>query len=112
MKYCLLFFIIFLSACNCHDVYSKKVITQGSKKLIVIFQPLLHFSTKEMNLLKDRIEKFYPVAITITKEIPFPANTWYAPRERYRADATIDWLKKIKPDSARLILGLTEKDIS
>ena len=34
------------------------------------------------------------------------------PRNRYRADSTIKWLKQIKPDSARTIVGITNEDVS
>lgn len=42
----------------------------------------------------------------------FPSNCYYKPRNRYRADSTIKWLKEIKPDSTRTIVGITDEDVS
>ncbi|QNA44568.1 zinc-dependent metalloprotease family protein [Lacibacter sediminis] len=81
-------------------------------KPIVILQPLQFDDTKMLAYLKDSIEKFYPVEIIIADVINFPANSYYKPRNRYRADSTIKWLRQIKPDSARTIVGITNEDVS
>lgn len=86
--------------------------TKGHNKKLVILQPMHSFSAKTLLYLKDSIEQFYPVKVIIAPLKEFPANVYYQPRNRYRADSTIKWLKQIVPDSVRLIVGITDEDIS
>jgi archaemetzincin len=112
MKSLFAFIIILFISCKHDNNHSNKIADKKTKKSIVIFQPLKKFSQEQLIFLKDSIEKFYPVNIILNRENNFPTSAWYAPRSRYRADSTIVWLKTLKPDSVRLILGLTDKDIS
>ena len=82
------------------------------KKPMVIFQPLQFSDVGILRYLADSVEKFYPVDVVIADKKNFPGSFYYKPRSRYRADSTIKWLKKIKPDSARSIVGITNEDIS
>ncbi len=90
----------------------KKNKTATDQKHTVILQPLHSFSAKTLQYLKDSIEQFYPVKVIVAPLKEFPVNVYYHPRNRYRADSTIKWLKQIVPDSVRLIVGLTDADIS
>lgn len=105
-----LIFILLLVSCS-YDEESTRLKNRVEKP-IVILQPLHSFSIKTLTYLKDTIEKFYPVNIVIDQTKSFPANFYYKPRNRYRADSTIKWLKQIKPDSARTIVGITNEDVS
>ena len=102
------FSLFSVAACNNKATEEK----YWREKPIVILQPLHSFSTEILTYLKDTIEKFYPVNIAIADTKNFPANFYYKPRNRYRADSTIKWLKQIKPDSARTIVGITNEDVS
>lgn len=79
---------------------------------IIQLQPLGKFSTTDLQFLKYSIEHFYPVQIQICPSKPLPTNAYYAPRNRYRADSIIAWLKLQKPDSVRTMVGLTTVDVS
>jgi archaemetzincin len=91
-----------------------KTIEQATrkKKPLVIFQPLKFSDAGTLRYLADSVEKFYPVEVVIAHKKDFPESFYYKPRSRYRADSTIKWLKEIKPDSARSIVGITSEDIS
>jgi archaemetzincin len=41
-----------------------------------------------------------------------PALAYYHPRNRYRADKLIDWLRETRPDSVDYVMALTGSDIS
>ncbi len=104
--------MLFLFLC-CRDTAVKKNHqAEISKTPLVLLQPLQPFDKSFLSFLKDSIEKFYPVRILIANQKLFPINCYYKPRNRYRADSTIGWLKSIKPDSVRLIVGITDTDIS
>lgn len=100
--------IMFFSFISCE----KKKNTAADKRQVVLLQPLHSFSAKTIQFLKDSIEEFYPVKVIIAPLKDLPATVYYQPRNRYRADSTIKWLKQIAPDSARLIVGITDADIS
>ncbi len=104
--------IVFLGFMSCQNISDEKRNTINVKKKTVVLQPLHSFSAKTLLYLKDSIEQFYPVTVIIAPVKDFPSNVYYQPRNRYRADSTIKWLKQIVPDSVRLIVGITDEDIS
>lgn len=95
-------------ACN-HQHRSNE---RFAEKQTIYLQPIQYDDTVVLRFLKDSIEKFYPVSIEIAGVRSFPANSYYAPRKRYRADSTIAWLRKIKPAGAYTMVGITAHDIS
>ncbi len=99
---------ICLLACNSNPQLKKT----AAVKPVILLQPLAFTDAATLSFLKDSIEKFYPVNIVIAEPKQFPAHTYYKPRNRYRADSTIKWLKEIKPDSVRTIAGITDEDVS
>ena len=78
---------------------------------LVVLQPL-YYTGKFLPQLKDSIPKYYPVSVTIASGVNLPLNAWYAPRARYKADTILSFLSTIKPAEARIITGITDKDIS
>lgn len=99
---------ICLLACNSNPQLKK----MAAAKPVILLKPLAFTDTATLSFLKDSIEKIYPVSIVIAKTKEFPAHIYYKPRNRYRADSAIKWLKEIKPDSVRTIAGITNEDVS
>lgn len=104
----IIFFLVIFIACK--DQSPEKITNRN--KPTVILQPLQFYDTVTLAFLKDSIEKFYPLIIIIADAKNFPENFYYKPRNRYRADSTIKWLRRIRPDSARTIVGITNEDVS
>ena len=108
----ILFIVVFslsgIAACK------SKAVKQFSRKEkpLIILQPLEFNDESLLHYLEDSVEKFYPVEIIVANSRNFPKTFYYKPRNRYRADSTIRWLKQIKPDSATSIVGITNKDVS
>lgn len=110
-RFVCLFTLLWVSSCR----NSKQEIQLSSSdvsKPIILLQPLQFTDTATLQLLKDSVAHFYSVTVIIAPDIPFPAHTYYKPRNRYRADSTIKWLKQLKPDSVRTMVGITNEDIS
>jgi archaemetzincin len=105
----IIFLLLFFSCSDKNEHAQKSVFV---RKPVVILQPLDSFPSEMLQYLKDTIQKFYPVTLIIAPAKGFPAHIYYKPRNRYRADSTIKWLKQIKPDSARTIVGITNHDVS
>lgn len=104
-------FILALASCNQHD--TKANIHLGKhKNPTVILQPLGNIAKGDLQFLKDSIQIFYPVTITVAKEKEPARNAWYALRNRWRADSIIAWLKTNTPDTVGLTVGLMTDDIS
>jgi len=57
-----------------------------------------------------RLKQIFP-NITLQNPIPFPANAWYAPRTRYKADSLISFLSE-NAQRRHVSLGITTDDIS
>lgn len=67
-------------------------------------------STTTINTLYSEIKRFLPNA-KLLKGVPLPAHAYYRPRNRYRADTLIAWMRDMTK-SNQIILGITGVDIS
>lgn len=84
--------------------------TQKKREKVIVIQPFGNFSNLEAKIVFNEIQKVNPNVI-LKKNIPFPSQSYYSPRNRYRADSIIKFLSaRIGKDS--VIIGLSEKDIS
>lgn len=105
MKY--YFLLLFLSLLSCTN--AKKEDQAKSNKVIVI-QPLGNFKTDQAKKVLVQIKTINP-RVVLRKNISFPKNSYYKPRNRYRADSIIENLRnRIGADS--VIVGLSNADIS
>lgn len=103
------FFLLF--SCNTQQKKVKQVPVAKAKP-IILFQPLAFTDTSTLQLIKISVEKFYNVTVHIRPNTSFPDHLFYKPRNRYRADRIIHWLRMNMPDSVRSVVGITAKDIS
>ena len=111
-KLFLLLFIIVLLACN-HD--GKK-----SKSVVVPIAPITTVRIRIIPLGKQsscfnqqtfsRIKQYVSNAVLERAE-PMPKMAYYKPRDRYRADSIIHWLKG-RAGNDEVIIGVTAQDIS
>lgn len=99
-----------LTACKLKQ--AQQPIKQEKARPVILLQPLEFKDTITLQLIKDSVEKFYNVTVYIQPNISFPNHIFYKPRQRYRADRIIHWLRINMPDSARAIAGITNKDVS
>lgn len=105
MKYCFLVFLFLVFSCK-KDKSENGI---KSQKVIVI-QPLGDFKTEQFQKVFVEIKSINP-NVVLRSNISFPENSFYKPRNRYRADSIIKSLKdKIGKDS--VIVGLSNHDIS
>lgn len=111
MKLLVQIFLLLLFA-SCKTQHKKEQQTENPKRPVVILQPLQFADTKSLKLLKDSIETFYPVTVHIAPDKNFPEHIYYKPRNRYRADRIIHWLRINMADSVRTIVGITALDVS
>lgn len=94
---------------SCKEPYSK---SKEEAKPVIFLQPLAFTDTATLSFLKDSIEQFYPVQLVIAKPVPLPVHAYYKPRNRYRADSLIVWLRAKKPAPYRSIVAITNSDVS
>lgn len=99
---------LLLCGINCKNVNNNASL-EGS---IIVLQPLGNFPGELLSFLQDSIGRFYPAKVVIATGKPISSSFYYLPRNRYRADSIIQWLKKIKPLNTQVIAGITAYDIS
>lgn len=105
--YFLILFVCLISCTNRNNENSPEKI--AIQKVIVI-QPLGNFESEQANKVLSEIRTVNP-NVVLRGVIPFPGNSYYKPRNRYRADSIIKSLKNnIGKDS--VIVGLSHSDIS
>lgn len=102
---CMLLFCFF-SACS---EQQKEVIKQN-KALTILVQPFNDIDAENVEFIADEIRTMYP-QVKVLDPIDFPKNTYYKPRNRYRADSLISFLSK-NTEEGFVTIGLTSKDIS
>ena len=66
----------------------------------------------DVALVKTALEALIGIAVKVLPPAALPADAWYAPRRRYRADKLLDFLDPRLPKDGTRILGLTGTDIS
>ncbi|OIV43802.1 Zn-dependent protease [Flavobacterium johnsoniae] len=109
MKYSFLVFLFIIISCTNGKKESSNTIQKTNQKVIVI-QPLGNFKTEQANKVLTEI-KTINSNVVLRPSISFPENSFYKPRNRYRADSIIKSLKNnIGRDS--VIVGLSNQDIS
>ena len=89
---------------------SKDNAVKNGEEITILIQPFEDVKPKQLTEISENIRKIYP-KIKILKPIKFPQNTYYEPRNRYRADSIIKYLRTKTPNNS-VTLALTNKDIS
>lgn len=101
-------FTLFLLIFSC-EKSNENAIESAEEKTIII-QPFKDITPKQLIEISANIRKIYP-KIKILEPIDFPKNAFYEPRNRYRADSIIKYLRTQNPENC-VTLALTNKDIS
>ncbi len=101
-------FTLFLLIFSCEK--SKDNAVKNGEEITILIQPFEDVKPKQLAEISENIRKIYP-KIKILEPIDFPKNTFYQPRNRYRADSIIKYLRTKTPNNS-VTLALTNKDIS
>lgn len=99
---CFVFINLYLTSCYYF---------QPSKPKIAI-QPFHGISEEVVFIVTETLQNYYAADIEILPEIQLPPSCYYSPRDRYRADKLIKFLKDNKPEGFDKIIGATNRDIS
>ena len=89
---------------------SKDNAVKNGEEITILIQPFEDVKPKQLAEISENIRKIYP-KIKILEPIDFPKNAYYQPRNRYRADSIIKYLRTKTPNNC-VTLALTNKDIS
>ena len=89
---------------------SKVIDLKSEEEITILIQPFEDVKPKQLAEISENIRKIYP-KIKILEPIDFPKNAFYQPRNRYRADSIIKYLRTKTPNNC-VTLALTNKDIS
>lgn len=79
---------------------------------IVQLQPMGSIPADLVVMLKDSLPRYYPIAVQIANPVALPANAYYKPRDRYKADSILGYLQKVRPAGIRIAAAITGRDIS
>lgn len=101
-------FTLFLLIFSCEK--SKDNAVKNGEEITILIQPFEDVKPKQLAEISENIRKIYP-KIKILEPIDFPKNTFNQPRNRYRADSIIKYLRTKTPNNS-VTLALTNKDIS
>jgi len=107
-KKCNFIFVFISLIFSCEN--SKEDVVKNGEEITILIQPFNDIEQKQLLEISENIRKIYP-KIKILKPIDFPKNTYYKPRNRYRADSIIKYLRTKTPKNC-VTIGLTNKDIS
>ena len=89
---------------------SKDNAVKNGEEITILIQPFEDVKPKQLAEISENIREIYP-KIKILEPVDFPKNAFYQPRNRYRADSIIKYLRTKTPNNC-VTLALTNKDIS
>lgn len=80
----------------------------------ICLQPLGKYDKKLLAVAERGIEYLYAFPVTVLAPAALPADAWYAPRKRWRAEKLLDALDRdVVPGSGcAIVIGFTREDIS
>jgi archaemetzincin len=76
----------------------------------VAILPYKNFDTALIPFIEQEVAAFYNCSTRVLPPAALPANAFYAPGQRYKADTLLQFQKRMA-GSAATVLGLTDKDI-
>jgi len=91
---------------SCKD----SVFQQDKQAGVILIQPFEDMPEKETISLYKALQKNHP-NVKLLKAIPLPQTAYYSPRNRFRADSLIRFLRD-RTSEGCVSIGLTSKDIS
>lgn len=97
-----------VSIFSCSEKQQEKV--ENKKAPTILVQPFKDMAPDRSALIVKRLRKIYP-EVEILEPVDFPENSYYQPRNRYRADSVISFLSR-NTEKGCITIGLTSKDIS
>ena len=68
--------------------------------------------SEEVEYVRGVLAKFYDMSIVVLPRVEMPSDAYYHPRNRYRAEILLAYLKEHRPTDSFRIVGLTDQDIS
>lgn len=97
-----------LSLFSCKKSNQENISKETS--ITIFVQPFDDIPSDYVNDIADEIKKVYP-KVKILQSINLPENSYYKPRNRYRADSLIQFLSE-RTEKNFVTIGITSKDIS
>lgn len=82
------------------------------KQPCIALLPFGNFNDIDTARLRNAIAMFYHTEVIWQPAENLPRQAWYEPRQRYKADTIIDYLREKASFSMKTLVGLTNKDIS
>jgi archaemetzincin len=113
MKKCLMSFLVLLisvSMTSFNTVTSNAEENSISNPPVIIIKPLGKIEASTIKNVQSTLLKFFPV-VRISANEKMPAEAYYAPRKRYRADRIIRLLHN-RSKNGEIYIGVTHSDIS
>ena len=84
----------------------------GKSRTVIALQPLGSVNKEIIDEAVKGIISMYSAEVKVLPSRDLPAESYYKPTSRYRAEILLDFLEKNTDDAITKIIGLTEKDIS
>jgi archaemetzincin len=68
--------------------------------------------TDQVEYVRETLAEFYDMSVVTLPRIEMPREAFYSPRNRYRAEILLAYLRDHQPEGGFRIVGLTDQDIS
>lgn len=110
-----LFFLllaIVLISCKQSSNSSNNNRKNNAGKFTVALMPYKGFDTTLLSDVLKEVKVFYKCNAIIVPVSNLPANAFYTPRQRYKADSLLVFQKQLAKGGIRSVIGFTAKDIS
>lgn len=85
---------------------------QINKPITIAIQPFEQIDQNIIDSIAQNLSEKYGAEVKILETTDLPKTAYYSPRNRYRADSLITYLKRERNKTHDFVLGITTKDIS
>jgi archaemetzincin len=95
---------------SCKNQRTELLFGHHRAPVIIDIQPFRGVDACEYRVLYTSLKKVYP-SVQLKAPVDLPASAYYHPRNRYRADSLINYLRQ-QTYSGHVTIGVTNRDIS
>jgi archaemetzincin len=106
------FIIITIAGFSCQSNQTNRPNKKANRINAIALLPYKDFDTSLLGFIAKETEAFYHCKTVILPAATLPANAYYEPRNRYKADSLLLFQKKLQPSQFSAVAGLTCRDIS
>lgn len=93
---------------SCKENLNSTAIKPDNKKAIISLLPFNGFDTTQLSLIQLEVEDFYHCKCIVLHQTKIPSFSFFAPRNRYKADSLLLFEKNFSTEDNNIVVGFNQ----